>query len=120
MTINCWFKVHYANNVKHMPNNHIEESDLKDSVLKTIGLTAELINYVRNNYVNTKSDPVEILYREGSLLWRETRKRMKNKDAESIRICRAVWEEHILYLNDYDKEKTADCKRKIIQMALYY
>ncbi len=99
-TISTYFKKYYAEYAKHIPVGHITESDLEYSALKNIGLTADIINYVRTNYVNTENDPYWRLLREGFRIWRETYNRMKrHEDKESTCIHGKILIMFIRYSN---------------------
>ncbi len=85
----CLFFKHIyrRNRMWTVRNNPVEDKDLESSVFKTIGLTAEIINYIRNSKGLDMSIDDEAQYIYDELKNRKT----ENSDGKSFYILKKLY-----------------------------
>ncbi len=117
MIITSYFKAFYMDNAKHKLQVPIDNIELKGSPLEDIGITADIINYVRTNKNNPKTNKKDILEKEGSLIYKELKDReKKNPNGPASKILKAIKENHEQYKRDFDKNEAVSLKKEIVSI----
>ncbi len=119
--VTAFWKRLYADNMTFSYKGDIVNSDIT-GVLQEIGITAELINYVRQHKSKDNSHSVKREYQEheGWFVWKELQNRIKKQDntkSEVAMIKKRIQSLHTKFKNDRTKANAIENKMESISEA---